>query len=52
MLWQIDLTFDRFIKMLYYNLKYNANNNNIKIEITIDNIKQLYEKQTILYASY
>jgi hypothetical protein len=43
-------TFDGFIKMLYNDLKQNAKNRNIKVEITIDDIKRLYEKQTGLCA--
>lgn len=43
-------TFDGFIKVLYNDLKYNAKNRNIKVEITIDDIKQLYNKQTGLCA--
>lgn len=43
-------TFDGFIKMLYSDLKNNAKKRNIKVEITIDDIKQLYDKQTGLCA--
>lgn len=43
-------TFDGFIKLLYKDLKRNAKNRNIKVEITIDDIKQLYNEQTGLCA--
>jgi len=38
-------TFNGFIKNLFKDLKYNAKNRNIPVEITLEDIKELYEQQ-------
>ena len=37
--------YDQFIQKLFNDLKHNAKTRNIKVEITVDDIKELYEKQ-------
>lgn len=37
--------YDQFIQKLFNDLKHNAKTRNIKVEITVDDIKELYDKQ-------
>jgi len=49
-IYKIGSTFEGFIKLLYYDLKHNASNRNIKVEITIEDIKEQYINQVGLCA--